>query len=63
MDLLLWFNALTSSNLLSSTTHNPVCDYEILESNKGIQKGQLIFQILHLKYLDDTIYIFYLSES
>ena len=43
--------------------NNPVYDYEILESNKDIQKGQLIFQILYLKYLDDTIWIFYLSES
>ena len=43
--------------------HNLVQDYESLESNKDIQKDQLIFQILHLKYLDDTIWIFSLSES
>jgi len=34
-----------------------------LESNKDIQHSQRIFQIFHLKYQDDTIWIYYLSES
>jgi len=47
----------------SNNPHNPPNDYENLETNKDIQKGQGIFQSFHLKYRDDTIWIFYLSES